>query len=72
MGSPPHRDSDVINVDATKMFQSRDGDGARWSVISGLGLRGAAIAVLPRRSVATLRSSEEIRAHAPVATMLLT
>ena len=67
MGSPPHRDANVINVEATRMFQSRDGDGARWSVVSGLGPRGAAIAVLPRRSVATLRSPEEIRAHAPVA-----
>lgn len=63
----PHGNSPVIEIDPTKFERVRGYEGSNWTVIDGLGPRGAAIAVLPHRNVPTLRTSEAIRKQAPVA-----
>ncbi len=59
--------SGPIVIDPTSFAQSHDRDGAGWRVIEGLGPRGRAIAVLPRKDVPTWRAPQDIREHAPVA-----
>jgi Glycosyl hydrolase family 115/Gylcosyl hydrolase family 115 C-terminal domain len=63
----PQQDGQVVEIDPTKFSQTHDHDGAGWRVIEGLGPRGAAIAVLPRRDIPTLHSPQEIWERAPAA-----
>lgn len=62
--APPSRE--LIVIDPTNFARSHDRAGAGWRVIEGLGPRGHAIAVSPRRGVPTLRTPQEIRERAPV------
>jgi hypothetical protein len=57
----------VYDIDPTKFARTQNHEGVGWRVIEGLGPRGGAIAVLPKRDVPTLRSPSNIRARAPVA-----
>ncbi|MFT4176160.1 MAG: glycosyl hydrolase 115 family protein [Luteolibacter sp.] len=54
-----------ITVDVTGFTKTGERDGTGWKVIEGLGPRGRALTVLPRKDRPTLRDPKQIREGAP-------
>lgn len=57
----------TIEIAPTQFIGAPKRAGVAWLAIKGLGPRGAALSVFPRRDVPTLRSPREIRERAPFA-----